>query len=131
MSATRTHRSAEDWDALATEVLPELQAGRRISDFAERIGTNSDALRTALARQGYDPRGEALEVKEITASRPSTLAKRVAQRRQDKAPWWLLIAETNKSYGELRALLQDHGYSYRGEPQGNGNGNDSGAADAE
>lgn len=120
MSATRTHRSAADWDALATEILPELQQGRRISDFADRIGTNADALRTALARQGFDPRGEALDVKEITASRPSTLAKRVAARRQEKAPWWLLIAETKKSYGELIALLRDHGFTVKGEPTGNG-----------
>lgn len=119
-TATRTHRSPAEWDALATELLPQIQSGERISNLSDRIGSNGDALRTALARQGYDPRGNPLEVHELTAARPSTLAKRVARRRQEKAPWWLLVVETGKSYGELISLLSDHGYTRKGELNGNG-----------
>lgn len=129
MSATRTHRSAEEWDALALEVAPLLRDGHKIADIKDRIGSNVDALHTALARQGLDPHGEPLAIKELTASRPGTLAKRVAARRRDKAPWWMLKAETGKSYGELTRLLREYGYTNSGEESVDGAGQNGGHSD--
>lgn len=114
-ASTRSRRSHEDWDQLAREILPELQAGRRISDFEDRIGTNSDALRTALARMGFDPHGEPMKLKVINAATDKTLAKRVARRRREKAPWWLIMAETDRPYGDLVRGLVENGYSLSGE----------------
>lgn len=120
MTATRTHRSAADWDELAREILPELQSGARVSDFAGRIGSNTDALRTALALQGFDPRGNPLEVTPLTGATPKTRAKRIAKRRQEKAPWWLLKAESGMSYTEMTTALHEHGFTLKGETNGNG-----------
>lgn len=113
----RIRRSQEDWEALAREKLPELQAGRRISHMTDEIGTNDEAFRVALARIGFDPRGNPLKLHKITASRESTFAKRVAARRAEKAPWWLIMAETDRSYAELNQLLRDHGFAENGHAE--------------
>lgn len=113
-TTTRTRRSSEDWDALARELLPELQAGRKVSDLTDRIGSNDEAFRTALARIGYDPHGNPLKLKSISARTDATLAKRVAARRENGAPWWLVMAETRMSYAKLNRILREHGYAENG-----------------
>lgn len=120
MTATRTHRSPAEWDELAMEILPELQSGSRISDFTDRIGSNADALRTALARKGFDHQGNPIEVTPVTASTPKTLAKRIAKRRQEKTPWHRLKVETGMSYGEMTSLLREFDYTNSGDANGNG-----------
>lgn len=116
----RPRRSPADWETLARELLPELQDGKSFADLEERIGANTDALRTALAQLGYNPHGEPMKLREIAARTPRTLARRVALRRLDGAPWWLISAETGKSYSELTGLLASQGYATTGEALGNG-----------
>lgn len=114
-TVTRTRRSSEDWDALALEMI---ETGQKISDpaVAERIGTNAAAVRVALARRGFSGDLEPLDVTPLaTSGGPKALAKRIAKRRQEKAPWWRLVVEANMSYPELRALLSKYGYSPKGE----------------
>ena len=78
-----------------------------MSNLTDVIGTNDDAFRVALARIGYDSRGRPLKIKPISAKTDKTLAKRVARRRDQKAPWWQIMAETGRSYGDLNRLLRD------------------------
>ncbi len=123
-TTTRTHRSREAWDALVREILPELQENpdATIENFRSRIGSNIEAAKIALARQGFDPTGKAVPFKEITASTPAVLAKRVAARRRDGVPWWRIQAETGKTYAALTSLLPKHGYTLDGESSPNGSG---------
>ena len=123
MSATQTRvrRSRSEWDDLANEIIPALQSGAKTSDYRDRIGASEDALKVALARHGFDPHGNPLQLKEITARTPKALARSAAKRRREGAPWWLIQAETDEQYGKIVKAMKENGFDPRtGKPVENG-----------
>ncbi len=50
-TATRTYRTAEDWDQFALELLPEIQNGTTIEGLRDRIGASEEG-RCPTARDG-------------------------------------------------------------------------------
>lgn len=99
----RPNRSNEEWDKLAREVIvPALQAGTTMTELRAQYGAGV-TIRRALARIGYNTKGQKMQVLRTTGSRPQVRAKRVAERREAGAPWWLLEMETEMSADALKA----------------------------
>lgn len=115
---TRTRRSDEDWVELARELLPEVRERGGLAGLEDRIGTNRDAFKIALAKLGFDPKGNPMTVEPISGSRESTIAKRVAEARREKEPWWKISYRSELSYNQLIELLAKHGYGTDGQPVG-------------
>jgi hypothetical protein len=109
-STRRTARTPEEWEKLAADTIaPALAAGATMTAMRAQYGTGT-AIRRALARVGYDTKGQPIVGVHVRAASAKTLAKRVAARREEGAAWWRLELETEKSKAELKALLVKHGY---------------------
>ena len=128
-TTTRTRRSVDDWNALACEMI---ETNQKLSDpeVAKRVGTNAAAVRVALALQGFDGGLEPLEIEPLAVSGgPKAIAKRVAQLRREKTPWWKIVVAAKKagkplSYNDLREMLAKYDYTQKGESSSNGSAAD-------
>jgi len=109
--STSTRRSTEDIDALVPDIVAALQSGAKMNEVKERFGfSHGQPIRQALARNGYDSKGNSLSVTKITGS-GKALADKVAKRRESGDSWYLLAQATGKTETELRALLEEHGHA--------------------
>lgn len=130
-TSRRLRRSPEDWEQIAREIRPQLQAGTPLSKLQEQFGSNTYAAQVALARIGSDPRGNDLRLRPITGSRPKTIAKRIAERRAAGEAFWQIEAEVDPhmSYREIKELLREHGYGEYASGRVPRNGTDAAADD--
>lgn len=114
-AAESTRRSREDIDAIVPDIVEALQAGDTMTAVKERFGfSHGQPIRQALARNGYDSKGNALEDEEPITGSGKTLAKKVAAERAKGVAWYLLARRTDKSESELRTLLEENGYEATG-----------------
>jgi hypothetical protein len=103
-------RTDDEWDELARgTIVPLLQDGTTMTEVRKRYGQGA-TIRAALARVGYNTKGQPLELQRITGSRPYILANRVAERRKAGVAWWQVELEAGKPRAELEALLRKHGH---------------------
>lgn len=117
---TPSQRTREDWEALAEELLPEIQAaGGLTAEMREKhhIG-HVYRIKMALAKLGYDIHGEPLKVRPIKAKRPETVAKEIAGRREKGEPYWLLEVEAEMSPPRMQRLMNEHGITDPGVSEG-------------
>lgn len=103
-------RAAENWDNLVDEIREARQSGTTMKDLKTQYGVSSDVpLREALARAGYDSKGDALEYDDISGLRGAPLKNRIVKERKEGTAWYLLALMTGKSESELRSLAGDAG----------------------
>jgi hypothetical protein len=110
-TVTSSQRKREDWEELADQLLPELQAnGGMTAELRKQHGIRSVyRLQIALGRKGFDLHGRPLEVKPINAKRPDVVAKQIAGRRSKGEPFWLLEVESGLNRQQMERLLQEYG----------------------
>lgn len=105
----RANRTQEDWDKLVPTIVKALQSGTTMTDIRAQYGAGP-TIRRALWRNGFDTKGNSIKLTALKGSKPSVLAKRVAERRNQGASWIRLSLETGKDADELRTLLRAHGH---------------------
>ena len=108
-----SQRKREDWETLASEILPSIQEHGGITPELRKkhdIGYLY-RLQIALAKQGYDIHGKPIQVKPIQAKRPDAVAKQIAERRQKGEPFWLLEVASGMTHTQMAKLLGEHGHS--------------------
>lgn len=103
-----TRRTAEDWDSIVNEIRAARQAGETMQSLKKKYSVSSDVpMREALARAGFNSKGEALEYEDISGLSGVKLKNRVIAERKEGAAWYLLALMTGKSESDLRELVGD------------------------
>jgi hypothetical protein len=103
-----TRRTAEDWDSIVNEIREARQAGETMQSLKKKYSVSSDVpMREALARAGFNSKGEALEYEDISGLSGAKLKARLVQERTDGTAWYMLALMTGKSESDLREVVGD------------------------
>lgn len=103
-----TRRTAEDWDSIVNEIRTARQAGETMQSLKKKYSVSSDVpMREALARAGFNSKGEALEYDDISGLSGAKLKARLVQERTDGTAWYMLALMTGKSESDLREVVGD------------------------
>jgi hypothetical protein len=101
-------RTQEDWDSLVNEIREARQAGETMQALKIKYGVGTDVpLREALARAGYNSKGEELEYEDLSDLKGSKLTARVRKEREQGTAWYMLALMTGKTEAELREVAGD------------------------
>jgi hypothetical protein len=103
-----TRRTAEDWDSIVNEIRAKRQAGETMQALKKEYGVSSDVpLREALARAGFNSKGDALEVEDISGLSGAKLKARLIKEREEGTAWYMLALMAKKSESDLREVVGD------------------------
>lgn len=103
-----TRRTAEDWDSIVNEIREARQAGETMQSLKKKYSVSSDVpMREALARAGFNSKGEALEYEDISGLSGAKLKTRLIKERTDGTAWYMLALMTGKSESDLREVVGD------------------------
>jgi hypothetical protein len=103
-----TRRTAEDWDSIVEEIKAARQAGETMQSLKKKYSVSSDVpMREALARAGYNSKGEALEYEDISGLSGAKLKARLVKEREEGTAWYMLALMTGKSESDLREVVGD------------------------
>lgn len=101
-------RTAEDWDGLVGEIRTARQGGETMQSLKKKYGVSSDVpMREALARAGFNSKGEALEYEDISGLSGAKLKARLVKEREEGTAWYMLALMTGKSEADLREVVGD------------------------
>jgi hypothetical protein len=107
-AATNGRRTAEDWDGLVNEIREARQAGETMQSLKQKYSVSSDVpLREALARAGFNSKGEELEYEDISGLTGAKLKNRLVKERNEGTAWYMLALMTGKPESELREVVGD------------------------
>lgn len=112
-TSTPSQRSQEDWENLAEQIIPEIEAqGGLTPELREKYNIGSVyRLKKALARRELDIHAKPLKVRPIKAKRADLRAKEIANRRANGTPSWLLEVEAGMSSSAIEKFLGEHGFA--------------------
>jgi len=103
-------RTAADVDKLVPQFVKHLKAGGTMRALKEQFDFSDDGpIRQALARKGYDSKGQALELPSITNT-----PKGVAAARKAGVAWYLIALVLDKSEAEVKAMAEKSGANTAG-----------------
>ena len=101
-------RTAEDWDSLVGEIRAARQGGETMQSLKKKYSVSSDVpMREALARAGFNSKGEALEYEDISGLSGAKLKARLVKEREEGTAWYMLALMTGKSEADLREVVGD------------------------
>jgi hypothetical protein len=103
-----TRRTAADWDSIVNEIRAKRQGGETMQALKKEYGVSSDVpLREALARAGFNSKGEALEYDDISGLSGAKLKARLVKERSEGTAWYMLALMTGQSESDLREVVGD------------------------
>ena len=106
----RTRRTAEDVDKLVPEFVKHLKAGGTMRALKTEHGFSDDGpIRQALARKGYDSKGNKLELPAVTNT-----PKGVAAARKAGHAWYIIALALGKTESEVKEMAEKGGADVSG-----------------
>jgi hypothetical protein len=107
-AASNGRRTAADWDSIVEEIRAKRQGGSTMQALKKEYGVSSDVpLREALARAGYNSKGDELEYEDISGLTGAKLKNRLVKERSEGTAWYMLALMTGKPEPELREIVGD------------------------
>jgi hypothetical protein len=104
-ASTNGRRTAEDVDRLVPQFVKHLKAGGTMRALKEEHGFSDDGpIRQALARKGYDSKGNSLELPTVKNTPAS-----VASARKAGHAWYLIALALDKPESEVKAMAEKAG----------------------
>jgi hypothetical protein len=109
-ATTNGRRTQEDIDKLVPQFVKSLKAGDTMRSLKAEHGFSDDGpIRQALARAGYDSKGQKLELPTVKATPAGVKAARNAGH-----AWYIIALATDKSEAEVKALAKKSGMDVTG-----------------
>jgi hypothetical protein len=106
----RVKRTQEDVDKMVPAFRKHLQGGGTMRDLKTEYGFSDDGpIRQALARAGFDSKGNKLELPTVAGT-----GKSIRKAREAGHAWYVIALATGKTEAEVKSLAEQAGMNVAG-----------------